>query len=330
MRDERVTAAVDWARDVLGPVELHRLRSRPWAVTWRLTRPGHADAFLKCATARTGHEAVVLPVLTRACPALVPELLATDPAGHRLIVASAGTVLREREGDTFRLEVWIPLVQRFAELQRSLTSYVETLLEQGVPDERPHRYLDLLRPFTTAEQVPADERNRLATLAAGWERPTVPHRLRLREVPPVLKAPLVPPSLQHGDLHDNNVAVDEAGAYRFFDFGDSCVAHPFSTMDLPLMFAAEGVDAAGVARLEDAYLEVFTDLAPLAQLRTELRAVLALAPLHRALSWLRALSPDEAATGSEVVWDPVAAAEWEEPILYWLAQLRTQGRMPRT
>ena len=318
MRDERIADAVEWARAVLGPVELDRLRSRPWAVTWRLIRPGDADAFLKCSTARTGHEAAVLPVLTRACPALVPELLACDPAGHRLIVASAGTVLREREGGTFRLEVWIPLVQRFAELQRSLTPYTEMLLGQGVPDERPHRYPDLLRSFTTAAQIPADERNRLATLAGDWEaRASVLNWV-------------VPPSLQHGDLHDNNVAVDDAGAYRFFDFGDSSVAHPFTTMDMPLMSAAEGVDAAGVARLEDAYLEVFTDLAPLAELRAELRAVLALAPLHRAHSWLRALAPEDGTAGPEVLWDPAAAAEWDEPVRYWLAKLGRQGRIPRT
>ena len=36
----------------------------------------------------------------------------------------------------------------------------------------------------------------------------------------------VPPSLVHGDLHLGNVARGPAG-YRFFDWTDACVAHPF-------------------------------------------------------------------------------------------------------
>ncbi|GAB3239952.1 phosphotransferase [Kineosporia babensis] len=297
MHSDRIADTRAWARSVLGPVELLELKVRPWAVTWQA-----GPAFVKASTVHTGHEAAVLQVLTRACPQLVPDLIAADPPHHRLIVASAGTVLRElHSGEKFDLAVWIPLVQQFAQLQRAVMPYVDELLAQGVPDERPHRHLDLLQDFVTAPQLPPAERDRLARIAEKWDAG---------------RQWLVPPSLQHGDLHDNNVAVDAAGVSRFFDFGDSSVAHPFSTMDLPLSFAQE--DKVDTRRLEDAYLEVFTDLAPLSELRAELQAVIAVAPLQRARNWLRALSTDTPG----VAWDPKAAQEWDHPIEYWLNCLR--------
>jgi Ser/Thr protein kinase RdoA (MazF antagonist) len=186
---------------------------------------------------------------------------------------------------------------------------VNELLAHGIPDERPDRYREMLRAFTVARQLPVAERDRLKTLADDWD-----------ENGTGLTASLIPPSIQHGDLHDNNVAVDADGVSRFFDFGDSTVAHPFSTMDLPLLFAQDdGVDAAGIARLEDAYLDAFTEFAPRAELRHELRAVVAVAPLQRAHNWARALHRDDG-TGS-LEWDPKDAAEWDHPIEYWLSRL---------
>ncbi|GAA3620470.1 hypothetical protein GCM10022223_41730 [Kineosporia mesophila] len=159
-------------------------------------------------------------------------------------------------------------------------------------------------------------RARLETLADRWET----------QPPGWWRTSTIPVSIQHGDLHDGNVAVDADGRARFFDFGDSTVAHPFSTMDLPLMLARRaGVDQAGTARLEDAYLDAFTDLAPRAELRAELHGVIELAPLLRAHNWLRALTPDE--PGGTVRWDPVAADGWGRPIEHWLGQL---GSSPRT
>ncbi|GLY33767.1 phosphotransferase [Kineosporia sp. NBRC 101731] len=257
MHDERIAAAITWAHQVLGPVELQVIKLRPWAATWRVERPQAPDLYLKCSTAQTGHEATVLQTLTEVVPDLVPELVAADPAAHRLVVASAGTVLRDlKKIDTFDLTAWVPPVESFARLQRRVAPpHADKLLTQGVPDERPHRYPQMLRDFSTAGQLPAAMRDRLATLADRWET---------RE-PRWWRASSIPVSIQHGDLHDGNVAVDAEGRARFFDFGDSTVAHPFTTMDLPLLFARR----------------------------------VGLAPVLRAHNWLRALTPDEpGGTGS--------------------------------
>jgi len=105
-------------------------------------------------------------------------------------------------------------------------------------------------------------------------------------------------------------------------------------MDVPLRAARDGgADAATVTRLEDAYLDAFTDLLPLAELRRHLHAVLARTPLHRAHAWARALSttaPDSTTEPDSTiepdgmavpVWDTAAAAEWGDPVGFWLRQL---------
>ena len=70
------------------------------------------------------------------------------------------------------------------------------------------------------------------------------------------------PSLDHNDLHPWNVLDGP----RFYDWGDTVVAHPFASMLLGLGFVQRRVlgvaeDAAEILRLRDAYLEPFGDLA---------------------------------------------------------------------
>ena len=43
----------------------------------------------------------------------------------------------------------------------------------------------------------------------------------------------IPETIQHDDLHDGNVFVRD-GRNLFFDWGDSCVSHPFHTLVVTL------------------------------------------------------------------------------------------------
>ena len=86
-----------------------------------------------------------------------------------------------------------------------------------------------------------------------------------------LEGAAVGASLDHNDLHYWNVFVD--GSVRFYDWGDSVVAHPFASMLLGLGMLRRqlevGADDPAVVRPRDAYLEVFRDLASRAELVEE-------------------------------------------------------------
>jgi aminoglycoside phosphotransferase (APT) family kinase protein len=106
-------------------------------------------------------------------------------------------------------------------------------------------------------------------------------------------------SLDHNDLHFWNVFVDgdagtgTVGRVRFYDWGDSVVAHPFASMLIGLgmirLQLEVGPDDPAVVRPRDAYLEVFGDLAAHAELVEELELACRVGKVGRALSWDRAL-----------------------------------------
>jgi Ser/Thr protein kinase RdoA (MazF antagonist) len=108
-----------------------------------------------------------------------------------------------------------------------------------------------------------------------------------------LAASRVPPSLDHNDLHPWNMLGDGAGAVRFYDWGDSVVAHAFAAMLVPLgvMRHHLGVypDDPRLLRARDAYLEVFTASAPDEDLVATLEVACRVAKIARVLTWDRAL-----------------------------------------
>ena len=104
----------------------------------------------------------------------------------------------------------------------------------------------------------------------------------------------LPTTLCHNDLHGNNV-FDIDGELRFFDFGDALLMEPLAALTLPLTVLADalgaGPDDPGLWRVADAGLEVWSDVAPAAELRAALPAALQLGRLGRVVTWVRCLAP---------------------------------------
>jgi hypothetical protein len=128
----------------------------------------------------------------------------------------------------------------------------------------------------------------------------------------------VPATVQHDDLHDGNVFVTDGG-YRFFDWGDATVSHPFLSLLVALRMAAGalGLPAGDPAlgRLRDAYLEPWTTVGTARELRRQCDLALLVAPLARALTWrriLRGVHPDE-------------RGEWADSVPGWTAEYLRPG-----
>jgi aminoglycoside phosphotransferase (APT) family kinase protein len=68
----------------------------------------------------------------------------------------------------------------------------------------------------------------------------------------------VAPTIQHDDLHMNNV-YDQEGTLRVLDWGDSSISHPFASLVATFRFLEErngiAIGNPWRARIRDAYLE---------------------------------------------------------------------------
>jgi hypothetical protein len=291
-----------WAREHLGAIEVTPIKDRPWARIWRLSsREG--ISFVKAPGVAGRYEAGLMAALYELSPARVAPVLALRPDTGWLLLADAGETLEVRLAGRFDVQVWVPMLARFAELQRLAEPLVTELIAAGVPDERPSRLPDvlthLLQHSPGLSDLTGSERRCLIDRSRSWaDADAELAGLGLRS------------SVQHGDLHPGNVSLGSDGLARFFDLGDASIAHPFTTLLVPLQLARLlGADREQVERLRDGYLEVFTDLATPSELRRGLDLALRSAALPRATAWDRALlqAPPE--------------HPWGQPVLEYLRDL---------
>jgi hypothetical protein len=240
-------------------------------------------------------------------PDLARELVAVDLERRWTLMGDAGPVLRVTVGADEQWDAWERILQEYAEAQLALAGHVPALLATGVEDLRSTRLparLDALVEELAERPVEEgglgeDDVERLranASSYAGWCEE--------------LEASGVPDSVNHDDLHSANVCVRDGG-FRVIDWGDTTVAHPFTTMLSTmnsLVFHA-GVDLRDprVERVRDAYLEAFDLHGTLDQRREWVTLARRVGSVGKALSYVRALGDDLE-----------AQAELDWPVRAWL------------
>ncbi len=200
------------------------------------------------------------------------------------------------------------MVRRFALLQQGAVRYVEPLLALGVPDRRldqlPDLYLALLADLPALrvghpDGVSGQELARLRAFAP-----------EVRALCARLAAFNLPATLQHDDFHSGNVAFAD-GQYRFLDWGEGFVAHPFYSLLIALRdakFILEH-DEATLNAMRDVYLACWTDYEPMERLCEALALTHRLAALCRAITWWQVLAP--ISSGDD-------RAENADAVPYWL------------
>ena len=241
MRLREVEAWVARHVELTGRLEL--VHERPWGSVWRAPAQGGGVWVKVCAPVQA-FEPRLTAALESRWPGLLPEVLAADAERAWLLLGDAG----ERLGFGVGPEPWLSLLPAYAELQRGEVAHVAEHLAAGVPDRRiasfPALYEEML-----AHELPLSvtDHARLRAFAPGFAR--------LCEE---LAAADAPETMQHDDLHGNNV-YPRNGATRILDWGDSCVSHPFLTLFVAFLHLEE---MEGLARgdrwfdrLRDAYLE---------------------------------------------------------------------------
>jgi Phosphotransferase enzyme family len=284
-----------------GPVE--RVRARPWSVQLRVpTSTG--PIWFKANISGAAYEAGLVAALAGWAPDAVLAPLAVDPSRGWMLSPDGGPTLRETAPD---LVQWEAMLAAYAELQRTVAGRADEMVALGVPDLRPsvlpHQLAALLEDSAVGADLGVERLAAIAALAPDYGSWCAD-----------LAADGIPPTVQHDDLHDGNVFLVD-NRFRFFDWADAGVAHPFGSLLVSMrvagyLFKVEP-GAPELARLRDAYLEPWTADHDRASLLRSATLATRVAIVGRSLSWQRAL------LGAEMpVEDDFRAAVAE-----WLAEL---------
>lgn len=245
--------------------EVVQARVRPWATV--LTAPSSVGrVWLKASGAQTAFEAGLYVVLWEVAAEWVLEPLAVDVGRGWVLLPDGGPVLGGVEGLADALV-------EYGRLQRRVAPHVERLLGAGVVDMRP-----AVLPARLAEAVAVVRGELPAAFGDGTAARLV------GEWAAELAGSAVPASLDHNDLHEDNVLSGP----RFYDWGDSVVAHPFAAALHPLGVIRGGVGVAAAEVARDRYLAEFADYGSPRRLRAELELACRLGIVARTLTWARA------------------------------------------
>lgn len=289
------------AEHASGPLE--RVQVRPWAVVLA-TPAGEARVYFKATAPGGRHEPGLLEALAGEFPDLAPRPLACERERGWLLLPDRGRKLREAQDESAALATWTGLLPRYAELQRSAAHNPGRWLGLGVPDRRLERLPSLLAGLLDGAVGGESGLGHVELRSLAARIPELEAACReLAQLGPAA-------SLDHGDLHDGNVLVQD-GATWLLDWADACVAHPF----VSLLVTSRSVPPERAELLRDAYLEPWTAEAPPAALREAFARAQRLAHVGRALDWAWMLE----GTG------PAARAEWLPRVAHWLREWAEQG-----
>lgn len=252
-----------WVESCVGRVvTMEQAKIRPWAAVWRVSTVDGVF-FAKQNCDGQSFEAALVAELAALAPEHVVPVAAIDRTRGLLLTHDQGPVFADTVADD-DVDAWCRLVARAMELARIVSVSMPVLSAAGLAEAPSH-------PRVEAE---------LETVAALG----------------------LPVTLSHNDLHGHN-AFDTPGGLRFFDFADSVAANPLSGLLVPLNELAYFLDEpppddARLRRVADAALEVWSDVAPIEELRAVLPDALRLGRLGRAESWRRVaetLAPEDRA-----------------------------------
>jgi hypothetical protein len=285
--------ALDWARaQGFAPTgEVTQPRLCAWSTVLRIPT-AEGFVWLKAGNAGTSFEACLVEALIGyGAPHLLAPLAVCADRGW-LLLPDGGPTLRTALDRHPDLSVWEEVLPKYAALQRS----VEGRALPGADDHSP-----LLLPAVLTsllETLPVGPLAELRALQPRFE--TWCEELAFSSIVP---------TLQHDDLHDNNVFANQV----FFDWGDAVLGHPFSSLLVTLRSIARrwSLEPGSVelARLRDCYLEAWSD--GHSRVELELQALLAVrvAKVSRSAAWVRALAGTDPGEHAE------AAPAWLEELL---------------
>lgn len=294
------------------------VKERPWSAVQRVTFEKGHSYFKACALAGR-HEVLLMLFLEQQRLFDIPRVQAVETAQHWLLLADGGRPLQEVLANEKQVQVFPPLLARYAALQIATTRSVEHLLALGLPDRRLEHLATLLQTLLADKALEAG----LRTAANAGIQAAADLLPSLIWVCNELAGSAYSEALDHGDLHRGNVLTAN-GRYRLIDWGDACLTHPFCSIMLPLETLLQHIPQADRLKwafyLRDAYLEPWENFAPRRQLLADFEQALWVAHLLRALNMAHMFVAADEATLNR--WRPMIVEQLEN----WVAHHAWLGR----
>ena len=294
-RAEWVSAAHEWIHNELGQLDLQPVgpieqpHVRPWSTVLRVPT-GQGVVWFKANTPSLAHEARLIEVLAQTRPDNVPRILASDRSTGWMLQADSGPRLSDTMRDRRDVARFEGALGAYAGLQLDLARSSADLIEAGAFDRR----LEVL-PLEFEELLENHHVLKLGSpggITVGELSDLRSSTPRIRGMCSELATTGIPETIQHDDLSDADVAMSDHG-YRFFDWGDACVAHPFfapfiALRVLGMRFNLEP-SAPELIRVSAAYLEPWSEFGSRAELDRAFGVAQQLAGVCRTLTWHRTL-----------------------------------------
>ena len=274
--------------------------------------------WLKSVGRGSAHEPALVDALGEWAPEHVLVPLAVDRGERLMLLPDGGATMRAAGRESSSVDAWAAMLADYARLQLEVARHADEMSPSACRTSAPKGFPQLVPDLLDDDEF---------QLRGHPDGLTEQVRDRLRaglgefgELCRRLADSGVPATVQHDDLHDANVFVAD-GRYRFFDWGDASVAHPFLSLRVPLRVAREALGVPDgdpvLVRLRDAYLEPWSGHGSPAALRELVRIALRVSPLPRAMTWRRILRGVH----------PAERTEWESAVPWWTAEYLEPGTL---
>ncbi|MEL6528167.1 MAG: hypothetical protein AAFQ07_20890, partial [Chloroflexota bacterium] len=210
-------------KQIGGAEQIHQ---RAWSTVWRIpTEQG--DYFAKQTSGFARFEPALADFLQLVYPPTAPQIVVIDSDNGWMLMPDAGTRLRESLVLSPDWSHWETLLPQYAQLQIAVIPYTEMLHELHIPDRR-------LTTFTDQFANLVQQRSNFSLFSDAQYQQLHDSVSIVREKVTALASLPIPQSLHHGDLHDANIFCitqsDSTPQYRFYDWGDASLSHPFFSL----------------------------------------------------------------------------------------------------
>jgi hypothetical protein len=262
-------------------------RGRPYSVVARVPTD-RGTVWFKANPPASSYEPALLSALAAWHADRFAAPIAVDLERAWSLTRDGGPTLREQQARTPDVGAWHATLRGYGALQLDLARRVGDLLALGLADLRPGsvpgRFEKLLDDPATEQVIDAPD-----GITRGQHQALRALAPRLREWCAELHDLAIPVSIDHADVHPNNIF---AATGTPFDWGDAAVAHPFGSLLVALRTAAEHArlprESPELAALTGHYLTPWLDAGyARAAVDRSLSLALLIAPLARALTWGR-------------------------------------------